>query len=158
MFLLVDFVIPSKDESLVEAYTQWRERADVKVCCDYGLHVAVTHWNEHVANEMETLAKEKGSSHRVPLAQIHLGHRCLGVNSFQVFMAHPDTCMLRDDELYQVFVKCRELGAVAMVHAENGLMIQELEKEVLKMGITGPEGYLLSRPEAVRICSELPYV
>ena len=158
MFVLVDFVIPSKDESLVEAYTQWRERADAKVCCDYGLHVAVTHWNEHVAREMEILAKEKGSSCGMPLDHLHLGHRCLGVNSFQVFMAYPDTYMLRDDELYKVFAKCRELGAVAMVHAENGLVIQELEKEVLKMGITGPEGYLLSRPEAVRISNELPSV
>ncbi|CAF4470049.1 unnamed protein product, partial [Rotaria magnacalcarata] len=37
----------------------WRERADAKVCCDYGLHVAITHWNEQVAADMETLAKEQ---------------------------------------------------------------------------------------------------
>ena len=60
IFLLVDFVIPSKEQSLLEAYKQWRERADAKVCCDYGLHVAITQWNEQVAKEMEILTKEKG--------------------------------------------------------------------------------------------------
>ena len=57
---LVDFVIPSKEQSLLEAYAQWRERADAKVCCDYGLHAAITTWNEQVAKDMETLTKEKG--------------------------------------------------------------------------------------------------
>lgn len=61
MFLfLVDLVIPTKEQTLLEAYKQWRERADSKVSCDYGLHVAITNWNEQVAKDMETLAKEKG--------------------------------------------------------------------------------------------------
>lgn len=58
----MDFVIPTKDQTLLEAFKQWRERADEKVCCDYGLHVAITHWNEQVAKEMEILTKEKGWS------------------------------------------------------------------------------------------------
>ncbi len=57
---LVDFVIPAKTQSLLEAYGQWRERADAKVCCDYGLHVAITNWNEQVEKDMEILTKEKG--------------------------------------------------------------------------------------------------
>ncbi|UJR28248.1 hypothetical protein I4U23_009498 [Adineta vaga] len=126
---ILDFVIPTKEQSLIEAYNQWRERADAKICCDYGLHVAITSWNEQVAKDMEILTKEKG------------------VNSFKVFMAYPGTFMLQDDEIYQVFDKCRELGAIAMVHAENGSVIKELEKEMSKLGITGPEGHLLSRPE-----------
>lgn len=46
--------------SLLEAYDKWRNWADPKVCCDYGLHVAVTWWSEKVAQEMEVLCKEKG--------------------------------------------------------------------------------------------------
>jgi dihydropyrimidinase len=59
-FFLVDFVIPSKEQTLLEGYNQWRERADAKVCCDYGLHAAITTWNEQVAKDMEILTKEKG--------------------------------------------------------------------------------------------------
>jgi dihydropyrimidinase len=65
-------------------------------------------------------------------------------------MAYSGVLMLQDDEIYHVFAKCRELGAIAMVHAENGSIIKELEKEMSKIGITGPEGHLLSRPEKVR--------
>jgi dihydropyrimidinase len=65
-------------------------------------------------------------------------------------MAYSGSLMLQDDEIFQVFAKCRELGAIVMVHAENGSIIKELEKEMSKMGITGPEGHLLSRPETVR--------
>ncbi|CAF5138757.1 unnamed protein product, partial [Rotaria sp. Silwood1] len=42
-------------------------------------------------------------------------------------MAYSDNFMLHDDEIFQIFSKCRELGAIAMVHAENGLVIKELE-------------------------------
>ncbi|CAF1218237.1 unnamed protein product [Adineta ricciae] len=126
---ILDFVIPSKEQSLLEAYAQWRERADAKVCCDYGLHAAITTWNEQVAKDMEVLTKEKG------------------INSFKVFMAYKGVFMLQDDEIFQVFAKCRELGGIAMVHAENGSVITELEKEMAQLGITGPEGHLLSRPE-----------
>lgn len=44
----VDFAIPAKGESLVEAFQQWRQWADEKVCCDYALHMAVTWWSESV--------------------------------------------------------------------------------------------------------------
>lgn len=61
---LVDFVIPSKGQSLLEAYGQWRERADAKVCCDYGLHAAITSWDDQVAKDMENLTKEKGKTNK----------------------------------------------------------------------------------------------
>ena len=58
----VDFVIPPKNESLLQAYDRWRGWADEKVCCDYSFHVAVTWWSEQVAKEMEVLTQEKGMS------------------------------------------------------------------------------------------------
>ena len=61
-YFLVDFVIPQKGESLLEAYEKWRGWADAKVCCDYALHVAVTWWSDKVAEEMEILTKEHGQS------------------------------------------------------------------------------------------------
>lgn len=46
--MILDFVIPAKGETLLEAYERYRITADEKVCCDYGLHVAVTNWSPKV--------------------------------------------------------------------------------------------------------------
>lgn len=46
--MILDFVIAQKGQSLLEAYHLWRKTADLKVCCDYSLHVAVTWWSDKV--------------------------------------------------------------------------------------------------------------
>jgi len=50
----------------------------------------------------------------------------VGVNSFKMFLAYKDVFMLDDSDLYTVFKKCKELGALAMVHAENGHLIAKV--------------------------------
>ncbi|KAL1767784.1 dihydropyrimidinase [Sigmodon hispidus] len=72
-----------------------------------------------------------------------------GVNSFKMFMAYKGLYMVQDEQLYAAFSQCKELGAIAQVHAENGDLIAEGAKKMLALGITGPEGHELCRPEAV---------
>ncbi|XP_036989261.2 dihydropyrimidinase isoform X2 [Artibeus jamaicensis] len=129
--MIIDFAIPRKGSSLIEAFETWRSWADPQVCCDYSLHVAVTWWSDQVKEEMKVLTQEKG------------------VNSFKMFMAYKDVYMVGDAELYAAFSRCKEVGAIAQVHAENGDLIAEGEKKMLALGITGPEGHELCRPEAV---------
>ncbi|KAL5110727.1 Dihydropyrimidinase-related protein 2 [Taenia crassiceps] len=57
----------------------------------------------------------------------------------------------KDDQLYDFFVCCRELGAIAQVHAENGKLIARKQEEVVSKGILGPEGHFYSRPEECEI-------
>ncbi|KAL4693821.1 hypothetical protein H8959_013086, partial [Pygathrix nigripes] len=140
--MIIGHVLPDKETSLVDAYEKCRGLADPKVCCDYALHVGITWWAPKVKAEMETLVREKG------------------VNSFQMFMTYKDLYMLRDSELYQVLHACKDIGAIARVHAENGELVAEASlqprmldggtpgaKEALDLGITGPEGIEISRPE-----------
>ena len=53
-----------------------------------------------------------------------------GINSFKMFMAYKDVFMLDDHDLYHVYKRCKELGALAMMHAENGHMIANVRLKV----------------------------
>ncbi|MCL1125317.1 dihydropyrimidinase [Shewanella surugensis] len=127
---IIDFVIPAPKQSLMEAYNEWRGWAE-KSAADYSFHVAVTWWDESVHRDMGTLVADHG------------------VNSFKHFMAYKNAIMADDEILVNSFRRCVELGAIPTVHAENGELVFQLQKEMLAQGITGPEGHPLSRPPAV---------
>ena len=127
---IIDFVIPSPQQPLMQAYKEWRGWAE-KSAADYGFHVAVTWWDESVHRDMGTLVHEEG------------------VNSFKHFMAYKNAIMCDDETLVNSFKRALELGAMPTVHAENGELVYLLQAEVAKMGITGPEGHPLSRPPMV---------
>ncbi|XGW31144.1 hypothetical protein V3C99_009811 [Haemonchus contortus] len=128
--MIIDFVIPTKDSTPLAAYKQWREWADPKVCCDYGLSMAITSWNKEIERQMEEVVKPE-----------------YGINSFKFFLAYSGLFMVRDEEFFQGMLACSRLGALARVHAENGSVIEEKCKMLLSQGVTGPEGHTQSRPE-----------
>ena len=58
---IIDFVIPSPRQPLMDAFREWRGWAE-KAAADYGCHVAVTWWDESVHRDMGTLVHEHGVS------------------------------------------------------------------------------------------------
>jgi dihydropyrimidinase len=128
--MVIDFCIPSPGQSLLAAYQDWRRKAE-RAACDYGFHMAVTWWDRQVFDEMATCVKT------------------YGINTFKHFMAYKGALMVNDDQLYESFRRCAGLGAMPLVHAENGDVVFRLQQHYLEAGITGPEGHAYSRPMAV---------
>jgi dihydropyrimidinase len=128
--MLVDFCLPG-DGSLLSAIDDWDRKSRDQICVDISYHMAITDWNERIFDEMEAVVKERG------------------INTFKHFMAYKGALMVEDDEMYASFRRCAELGALPLVHAENGDIVQELQNKYLALGITGPEGHAYSRPPEV---------
>ena len=128
--MVVDFCIPNPGQSLLAAYQDWRRKAE-SAACDYGFHMAVTWWDRQVFDEMEACVKT------------------YGINTFKHYMAYKGALMVNDDELYHSFRRCAGLGAMPLVHAENGDVVFHLQQHYLEAGVTGPEGHAFSRPPAV---------
>jgi len=125
---IMNYISGNRNVPLLEAFNVYKAKAEKKSCCDYAFHSIISHYDEKVAKDMEILAKEKG------------------INSFKVFMAYKDWTISEED-MIKVFKKCKELGAIPLVHPENGNLIEECTQKIKALGITGPEGHLLSRPE-----------
>jgi len=128
--MVVDFCIPSPGQSLLAAYQDWRRKSE-KAASDYGFHMGVTWWDRQVFDEMETCV------------------RTYGINTFKHFMAYKGALMVNDDELYHSFARCAGIGAMPLVHAENGDVVFRLQEHYMGSGVTGPEGHAYSRPPQV---------
>ena len=128
--MVVDFALPSPDQSLLEAIQMWDNKSS-RANCDYSFHMAITWWGEQVFNEMEAVVREKG------------------INTFKHFMAYKGALMVDDDEMYSSFQRCAELGALPLVHAENGDVVAQLQAKLMAQGNDGPEAHAYSRPPEV---------
>ena len=128
--MVVDFALPSPGQSLLEAIQMWDNKS-TRANCDFSFHMAITWWGEQVFNEMETVVNKHG------------------INTFKHFMAYKGALMVDDDEMYSSFQRCAALGALPLVHAENGDVVAQLQSKLLEEGNNGPEAHAYSRPPEV---------
>ncbi len=127
--MVVDFCIPGNGQRLMDAWKDWDARAS-KAATDYSYHMCITYWNDQVRADMADVVNK-------------------GVTTFKHFMAYKGALMVNDDEMFASFRRCAELGAMPLVHAENGDVVAALQQKLLAEGITGPEGHAYSRPPEV---------
>ncbi|MFN3614729.1 MAG: dihydropyrimidinase [Rubrimonas sp.] len=127
---VVDFCIPAPDGSMLAAWEEWDAKSRDKAVVDYAWHMCVTGWGRTQFEEMaEVVAR--------------------GVNTFKHFMAYKGALMVDDDELFASFSRCADLGALPLVHAENGDVVAALQQKLLAEGNDGPEAHAYSRPPEV---------
>ena len=128
--MVMDFALPNPEESLLAALDRWHNKSTI-AHCDYSFHMAITWWGEQVFDDMKTVVQDKG------------------ITSFNHFLAYKGALMVNDDELFASFNRCAELGAMPMVHAENGDIVADMTAKLLAEGNNGPEGHAYSRPPQV---------
>ena len=127
--MVVDFALPAPGQGLLDALQMWHNKSG-RANCDYSYHMAVTWWGKQVFDEMKDVVDR-------------------GITTFKHFLAYKGSLMVNDDELFASFSRCAELGALPLVHAENGDVVAEMTARLLAAGNTGPEAHAYSRPSQV---------
>lgn len=127
--MVVDFCLPDPSGGLMDPLQQWYQKAG-KARTDYSFHMAITGWSEQIFNDMPKVVAE-------------------GINTFKHFMAYKGALMVDDDEMFASFSRCAEIGAMPLVHAENGDVVAQIQQRLLAEGNNGPEAHGYSRPPEV---------
>ena len=124
----VDFIIQPQGATFAQALDEWRAKAAGKQVIDMGYHMAITDLqNGGTLEELAALPEQ-------------------GITSYKLFMAYKGALMVDDETLYRAMEVAAKSGALVMVHAENGDVVDLLVREALAAGNTAPLYHALTRP------------
>ena len=104
---IVDFVVQYPHEQVLDRYAAWQEKAAGQCAIDYGFHQILSDIQPSSLTAMDELIGE-------------------GVTSFKLFMAYKGVFLSDDGQILRAFQKGAENGALMMMHAENGSVIDVL--------------------------------
>jgi len=124
---IIDFAVQYHGESLIQAVDNWRKKAEGKTAIDYGFHLITTDLPDERLPEMRQLINE-------------------GVMSFKMFMAYPGVFLVDDATIFRAMKNAGKWGGLICMHAENGIVINEIIKHALAEGKTAPKYHALTRP------------
>jgi dihydropyrimidinase len=124
---IVDFAIQTKGESTFKGLDTWHAKAEGKAHIDYAFHMIVTDMTDERLPEMGKLADA-------------------GVTSYKLFMAYPGVLYVDDGTLYRAFRQAGENNTRICMHAENGIVIDEIIKAAVKDGKVEPKWHAKTRP------------
>jgi dihydropyrimidinase len=124
---IIDFAVQYKGQSLTEGLDAWHAKAEGKAVIDYGFHLITTELEDERVPELWRVMDE-------------------GVTSFKLFMAYPGVFLVDDATIYRAMSAAGQRGGLICMHAENGIVINEIIKRALADGKTAPKYHALTRP------------
>src|SRR5436853_4268523 len=124
---IIDFAVQYKGQSLIEGIDNWHQKAEGKCAIDYGFHLITTELADRQIEEMYTVMDE-------------------GVTSFKLFMAYPGVFLVDDATIFRAMSAAGSRGGLICIHAESGIVINEIIKRALEKGHTAPKYHALTRP------------
>ena len=130
---IIDFATQFRGETLNQALDNWKQLAEGKCYADYGFHMAITEWNDSIAQEMNKLVTSQG------------------VSSFKLYMAYKNVLQVDDGVLLAAFQQATSSGAIICLHCENGDVIHALTEQTLRNKQFAPCNHPLTHPVATEV-------
>lgn len=112
---VLDMITPDPGGTLAAALAAWQSRAESRSCIDYGFHMGVIEARPDVLEEMAEIV-------------------VAGVPSFKIYLAYKGRLMVDDGAAFRIMQAAGRLGALTLVHAENGDVIDALTADALAAG------------------------
>jgi len=125
---IVDFAVQRRGESVLDGLAAWHAKAKGKCAIDYAFHQIIGGVDEASLEAIAHLTEHEG------------------ITSFKLFMAYPGVFYSDDGQILRAMQVAHKVGAVIMMHAENGLAIDVLVAQALARGETDPVYHGLTRP------------
>lgn len=127
---IVDFASPLPGGRVLDGLERYHQMTAGQCAIDYGFHMSIANVDAQLFPELDELIAE-------------------GVPSFKLFMAYPGQWHSTDDRIFRVMAHAGDTGGLVMMHAENGLVIDDLRDSAIARGDTDPVWHALTRPEAM---------
>ena len=129
---IIDFIPQPRGMSLLDASIKHRkEMAEGVSVADFGLHAMVMDAQPGIFEELPALIKA-------------------GIPTIKLFMAYKGTPFNSDDAtIFQMLQRTKKVGMLTMLHAENGDIIDLLQKQLVAEGKMDPQYHATSRPPVV---------
>ncbi|MFE7421190.1 dihydropyrimidinase [Rhodococcus sp. NPDC057529] len=124
---IVDFVVQTAGQNPLKQYELWHEKAAGNCAVDYGFHQILSDVQDSSLTAMDELINE-------------------GVTSFKFFMAYKGVFLSDDGQILRGMQKASDNGALIMMHAENGSVIDVLVQQSIQRGDTAPYFHGVTRP------------
>jgi dihydropyrimidinase len=124
---IIDFPLQQPGDDPRVSQEEWHARAQGKAVVDWSFHQIITDLPDAYLPALDDLVRE-------------------GVPSFKLFMAYPGARMVDDGTMLKAMRRAANNGGFTLVHAENGLAIDVLEKEAIAQGKTDPIYNAVTRP------------
>lgn len=109
---VIDFAIPGPGQSPLEAVQQ-RQQFAATGFCDAALHGCVVAWNNSVPTQLAQMA-------------------AVGVRTIKLFTTYREIVMADADTVLRVMSALREVGGLALVHAEANHLIEANEQRMAR--------------------------
>src|SRR5215217_1053822 len=128
---IIDFAIQYKGKTFEQTIDDWDAKAEGKCAIDYSYHLAVTEYEPRHRDEFRKIVDR-------------------GITTFKIFLAYPGVFMIDDTTMFRVMQSAGAAGGLTLVHAENGIAIQQMIENLVAAGKMEPKYHAQSRPPTMQ--------
>jgi dihydropyrimidinase len=128
---VIDFAIQYHGKTFEQTLDEWDAKAEGKCAIDYSYHLAVTEYEPKHKPEFKKVVDR-------------------GISTFKIFLAYPGVFMIDDTTMFRVMQSAGEAGGMTLVHAENGIAIQQMIDNLVAEGKFEPKYHAQSRPPTMQ--------